>query len=81
MHYTAGCDYTEADRIRRIIGKRKTKEIKTYRREFVRKAIQQGISPAESHRLFTEMELNMKYASCMAYALSAKTALDAYFLF
>lgn len=80
MHYAAGYDYIEADRMRRIIGKRKIKEIENYRREFVRKAIQHGVSLSESHHLFTEMELNMKYAYCKAYAMSIKTVLDAYFL-
>lgn len=33
MHYAAGYDYTEADRIRRIIEKRKIKEILKYRKD------------------------------------------------
>lgn len=76
MHYAAGYDYTEADNIRKTIGKRKTEQIEKYRREFVRKAAH-GLSLAESQRLFAEIEFKLKHACCKAYVLSAKTVLDA----
>ena len=79
MHYAAGYDYTEADRIRKMIGKRKIQEIMNCRRDFVRKAAH-SISYIESQRLFTELQYKMNHACCKAYALSVKTVLDAYFL-
>ncbi|MBO8424570.1 MAG: hypothetical protein IAB16_06080 [Firmicutes bacterium] len=79
MHYAAGYDYTEADRIRRIIEKRKIKEILKYRKDFVRKA--RHLPYAESQRLFTEIQFNLNRACCKAYVLSVKTVLDAYFPF
>ena len=78
MHYAAGYDYTEADRIRRMIGKRKIQEIMNCRRDFVRKAAH-SISYIESQRLFTELQYKMNHACCKAYVLSVKTVLDAYF--
>ena len=80
IHYAAGYDYTEADRIRRTIGKRKMQEIMNCRRDFVRKAAH-SISYIESQRLFTELQYKMNHACCKAYALSVKTVLDAYFPF
>ena len=80
IHYAAGYDYTEADRIRRTIGKRKIQEIMNCRRDFVRKAAH-SISYIESQRLFTELQYKMNHACCKAYALSVKTVLDAYFPF
>lgn len=79
MHYAAGYDYTEADRIRRIIEKRKIKEILKYRKDFARKA--RHLPYAESQRLFTEIQFNLERACCKAYVLSVKTVLDAYFPF
>ena len=79
MHYAAGYDYTEADRIRRIIEKRKIKEILKYRKDFARKA--RHLPYAESQRLFTEIQFNLNRACCKAYVLSVKTVLDAYFPF
>lgn len=79
IHYTAGYDYTEADKISRIIAKQNETEIIKYRREFVRKAIH--LSYVESQRLFTKIQFNFRYASCKAYVLSVKTVLDAYFPF
>lgn len=80
MHYVAGYDYTEAERMRRMIGKRKMQEIMNCRRDFVRKAAH-SISYIESQRLFTELQYKMNHACCKAYALSVKTVLDAYFPF
>lgn len=80
MHYVAGYDYTEAERMRRMIGKRKMQEIMNCRRDFVRKAAY-SISYIESQRLFTELQYKMNHACCKAYALSVKTVLDAYFPF
>ena len=80
MHYAAGYDYTEADRIRKMIGKRKMQEIMNCRRDFVRKAAHY-LSFTESQRLFTELQFKMNHACCKAYALSVKTVLDAYFPF
>ena len=79
MHYAAGYDYTEADRIRRIIEKRKIKEILKYRKDFARKA--RHLPYSESQRLFTEIQFNLNRACCKAYVLSVKTVLDAYFPF
>lgn len=79
MHYAAGYDYTEADRIRRIIEKRKIKEILKYRKDFARKA--RHLPYAESQSLFTEIQFNLNRACCKAYVLSVKTVLDAYFPF
>lgn len=80
MHYAAGYDYTEAERIRKMIGKRKMQEIMNCRRDFVRKAAH-SISYIESQRLFTELQYKMNHAYCKAYILSVKTVLDAYFPF
>lgn len=76
MHYVAGYDYTEAERMRRMIGKRKMQEIMNCRRDFVRKAAY-SISYIESQRLFTELLYKMNHAYCKAYILSVKTVLDA----
>ena len=77
MRYAAGYEYTEADRIRRIIGKRKVNEITDCRRDFMRRAMRH-LSFYESTRLFSEFELKMQHAFCKAYALSVKTVLKAY---
>ena len=77
MRYAAGYEYTEADKIRRIIGKRKVNEITDCRRDFMRRAMRH-LSFYESKRLFSEFELKMQHAFCKAYALSVKTVLKAY---
>ena len=77
MRYAAGYEYTEADRIRRIIGKRKVNEITDCRRDFMRRAMRH-LSFYESKRMFSEFELKMQHAFCKAYALSVKTVLNAY---
>lgn len=75
----AGYSASEADLMRRAVGKKKEEELKAHRNRFVEGAIQRGIAPEVAHEIFNDIEFFADYgfnkAHAAAYAvLTCQTA-------
>ncbi len=75
----AGYSASEADLMRRAVGKKKEEELKAHRTRFVEGAVQRGIPPEVAHEIFNDIEFFADYgfnkAHAAAYAvLTCQTA-------
>ncbi len=75
----AGYSASEADLMRRAVGKKKEEELRAHRNRFVEGAIQRGVPPEVAHEIFNDIEFFADYgfnkAHSAAYAvLTCQTA-------
>lgn len=66
----AGYTASEADLMRRAVGKKKEEELKAHRTRFVEGAVQRGIPPEVAHEIFNDIEFFADYGFNKAHATS-----------